>query len=524
MPNNKNNKKTVRRNLPRQTVRAARNCNTTPRVRISQSELFVSLKSTDDKHKCLTVSPTTLHSGFLRTMSSVYSKLMWDEITVSWRPAMGDNSNGLISYGFIPEDCSSYCPETRQEISSLPSHKDHPIWTQSSLRAPKMADWSSPCEPGKSLKFVYALDATNCGCGDIVGEFHISYCVTLAYPIHTAPTGSTPVCDDSELKRKNKELEEQVSDLQDSLRQRDAELKKCNTPARVREARSISDDLAFIDELNGHDLAKRDTASLDHARSRYHEAHRPSTPYEDRMNEELLKEQAERTANDPHPGVHYPEGQLPPNYPNRYRRQVETRGLVFSGGGLDFTKPSFNPGPGYHPLTHITEAPNVTTAFWIPEDRFSALPTPRIIPGSSQVYYWDGRPWYGDSLPADTPAPLAPLAPIPSGACAICPDPVPLDLSLNSALPDVTKETWTMDDNNKSNANLSLLNQLSIKEGQTPQQLVRDFSAALDAKDPGPRTLVIYRRIITGVKQGFFTSTQPHSMYQCANYRLVSIV
>lgn len=471
----------------------ASGCSTTQAVTISQSEILTTVNSDGSKTGCIDIKPSNLQSGFLKTLSSVYTRMRWERVSISWRPALSNSSNGLIAYGLIdPDNCSVTCPATRQEISSFPWHVDHPIWNQSNLPVYSQSKWLSSCEDSP-LKFVYALDATNCGCGTLIGEFLLTYCVQLSQPrfnpIASAPCPAANDC--AAEKARIKQLEEENSDLKDTLRQRDRELKDCATPARNRQARSTIE-------------STQDT---------------------------LERVFSLPTNEKPHAGTGA-----------RFRRDLGifgedlSKGIRFTGINLggENTQPSGNspipPGPGYTMLYSVNGH-----RYWVPPCRLGNSPRQHIAAGEGQVYYIDQNsqtlPWDGAWLDMTTnsTAPIpdsdAPCSkPIPDGACAI-PEPCPpIDLSLNSALPPLTAEKWTMDDTKVATANLALLNRLTQEPGQTPKSLIRAFGQELEKLDPGERTLVIYRREIAGVKQGFFTSTHPHAMYQSQNYRIVSVV
>lgn len=143
------------------------------RIRLQRDELLLQVKTDLDKTETVfgkDLYPSAGVMPFLFRLSTCYQRIRWLRASISWRPACGTNTNGIISYGVAFNNARGIT--TRELVTSLTPVNDHPVW-QSSGNSPLVI----PGEMLMSRKW-YALNTTGADTYDQqVGKF----CVGLSH-------------------------------------------------------------------------------------------------------------------------------------------------------------------------------------------------------------------------------------------------------------------------------------------------------------------------------------------------------
>lgn len=139
------------------------------RIVLSRDELLVQVKTTagrDESVFSVDLKPSTGVMPFLFRLATCYQRIRWMRAHISWRPACGTNTNGIVSYGVAYNNTKAV--NTRELVTSLTPCNDHPVW-QSTGIAPLVV----PADMLMSRKW-YAL---NTGSDDPfdqqVGKFYV---------------------------------------------------------------------------------------------------------------------------------------------------------------------------------------------------------------------------------------------------------------------------------------------------------------------------------------------------------------
>lgn len=129
---------------------------------------------------------------FLRNLCKVYSRLRWDFMRIDWRPAVGTTTNGIITYGVrLMQTKAIEVPKSRIDVSALSPVCDHSVWKTSELPIARdllqTRTWYALQDTLTDVDFVdvapgglwYGLQASSIPAGGLVGEFWVTYTVTM---------------------------------------------------------------------------------------------------------------------------------------------------------------------------------------------------------------------------------------------------------------------------------------------------------------------------------------------------------
>lgn len=75
------------------------------------------------------LKPSSDCMPFLFRLAACYQRIKWRSMSITWRPAVGTSTNGLITYGIAYNNQSI---TSRNGITSLSPVNDHPIWQSGS--------------------------------------------------------------------------------------------------------------------------------------------------------------------------------------------------------------------------------------------------------------------------------------------------------------------------------------------------------------------------------------------------------
>jgi hypothetical protein len=95
---------------------------------MSRDELLVQVTTTASKLesvKGLELKPSAALMPFLFRLASCYQRIKWLSFQVFWKPAVGTNTNGIISYGIA---YNQQAITTRAGVLSLTPCNDHAVW------------------------------------------------------------------------------------------------------------------------------------------------------------------------------------------------------------------------------------------------------------------------------------------------------------------------------------------------------------------------------------------------------------
>lgn len=99
------------------------------RIVLTRDELLVTVATTADKGESVFSSELKPSSGvmpFLFRLSSCYQRIRWLRAHITWRPACGTSTNGIISYGVAFNNSATVT--SRDLVTALTPCNDHPIW------------------------------------------------------------------------------------------------------------------------------------------------------------------------------------------------------------------------------------------------------------------------------------------------------------------------------------------------------------------------------------------------------------
>lgn len=160
---------------------------------LQRDELLLQVATVPSKTETVFTKPLIPSSGvmpFLFQISSCYQRIRWLKCHVTWRPAVGTSTNGIITYGFQFNSDGSIT--TRSNVTDLTPVNDHPVW-QSGQMTPLVV----PQEMLQTRKW-YVLNSTQADTYDkalgtfcvgashdsaaaakTLGEFWVSYSVEM---------------------------------------------------------------------------------------------------------------------------------------------------------------------------------------------------------------------------------------------------------------------------------------------------------------------------------------------------------
>lgn len=105
---------------------------------LSRDELLVSAitaASASESTAGRLLKPTEEIMPFLNRLASCYQRIRWLAVHIYWKPAVGTNTNGLISYGVAYNNQEI---KNRSGVLSLTPCNDHAVWqTQGPLVIPQ---------------------------------------------------------------------------------------------------------------------------------------------------------------------------------------------------------------------------------------------------------------------------------------------------------------------------------------------------------------------------------------------------
>lgn len=98
------------------------------RIVITRDELLVTVATTASKadslfKKLLKPGPDLM--PFLYRLGACYQRIRWRSFAVTWRPAVGTNTNGIITYGVAYNNQEI---KDRMGVTSLTPVNDHAVW------------------------------------------------------------------------------------------------------------------------------------------------------------------------------------------------------------------------------------------------------------------------------------------------------------------------------------------------------------------------------------------------------------
>ena len=140
---------------------------------LTRDELLVTVATTASKTESVFTKPLVPSAGvmpFLFRLSSCYQRIRWLRAHITWRPACGTSTNGIITYGVAFNNSGSVT--SRDLVAALTPCNDHPVW-QSSGNAPLVI----PGDMLMSRKW-YALNST---ATDRFDETLGTFCVGLTH-------------------------------------------------------------------------------------------------------------------------------------------------------------------------------------------------------------------------------------------------------------------------------------------------------------------------------------------------------
>lgn len=163
------------------------------RIVLSRDELLVQVKTTAGRGESVfsvDLKPSSGVMPFLFRLASCYQRIRWLRAHISWRPACGTNTNGIISYGVAYNNTKSI--STRELVTSLTPCNDHAVW-QSTGVAPLIIPsdllmsrkWYALNSTGDDAfdaqmgKFYVGLSHDTISTAESRGEFWISYSVEM---------------------------------------------------------------------------------------------------------------------------------------------------------------------------------------------------------------------------------------------------------------------------------------------------------------------------------------------------------
>lgn len=129
-------------------------------MRVSRDELCVSVTTPDvsgNVSGCIPLNPVKAASNFpwLGGLASSWERVVWHSLQISWRPAVGTTTDGIMCYGVDWEPKPGSYSVSRSAVTSLSPVKDHPVW-----QATDTQPWRGPTGMLQSRRH-YLLTATD---------------------------------------------------------------------------------------------------------------------------------------------------------------------------------------------------------------------------------------------------------------------------------------------------------------------------------------------------------------------------
>lgn len=163
------------------------------RITLTRDELFCSVVTTPAKAETSdtkNVYPSTTTMPFLFRLASCYQRIRWVRASISWRPACGTGTNGIISYGVAFNNTHKIA--TRDDVTSLTPCNDHPVWQSSgaspltipsdmlmSRRWYMLGSGNTDTIDSQPGRFAYGLTHNSSQTAEARGEFWIHYTVEM---------------------------------------------------------------------------------------------------------------------------------------------------------------------------------------------------------------------------------------------------------------------------------------------------------------------------------------------------------
>lgn len=143
------------------------------RIVLSRDELLVQVVTTPDKNESVFSKDLVPSAGvmpFLFRLASCYQRIRWVRAHITWRPACGTATDGIISYGVAFNNSATV--SSRDLVTALTPCNDHPVW-QSTGVTPLIV----PADMLMSRRW-YPLNTTG---GDIFDKCMGRFCVGLTH-------------------------------------------------------------------------------------------------------------------------------------------------------------------------------------------------------------------------------------------------------------------------------------------------------------------------------------------------------
>lgn len=98
------------------------------KITISRDELLVTVATTAGKGESLfkkLLKPGPDLMPFLYRLGACYQRIRWRAFSVTWRPSVGTNTNGIVTYGVAYNNQEI---KDRMGVTSLTPVNDHAVW------------------------------------------------------------------------------------------------------------------------------------------------------------------------------------------------------------------------------------------------------------------------------------------------------------------------------------------------------------------------------------------------------------
>lgn len=162
-------------------------------IHIKRTEMLKEVQATASRSDTFDTIPlSTDQFAYLKTLANNFENVQWNSIRIFWVPAVGTNSNGMITYGCDYKFTKA--KTTRSDITSFTPSASHPIWcdtTNKPLTVPKVnlmtrkfystgTPTSNDQRDYAPLSLSYGANHDNKSAVWSLGEFWISYSLTLS--------------------------------------------------------------------------------------------------------------------------------------------------------------------------------------------------------------------------------------------------------------------------------------------------------------------------------------------------------
>lgn len=160
-------------------------------MRVSRDELCASVTTGNagdlaDKYD---LNPVVF--SWLKGIAASWDRVVWHSVQLSWRPAVGTTTDGIICYGFDWDPSTASKPKTRAAVVSLTPVKDHAIW-QATDKSPLVVRGGQlqsrrfymlrSADLGDRMPAAVLLYVSGAPASKMVGELWIRYDVTFSGP------------------------------------------------------------------------------------------------------------------------------------------------------------------------------------------------------------------------------------------------------------------------------------------------------------------------------------------------------